>query len=249
MATVHSLYRGYKRLHLNEASGISPFSPASLGPLLIWYNPAGGISNLSTGAAVTKWNNYTSAVTSTYLTQSTAASQPIITYAYFGGKPGVYFDGSNDYLETSVAGVTLTAPWTVTILYNASRITPTGQLITGTSAIWQWRVSTFLFAYANGPGYTSAEFVSPQYGVTKMLTCTYNGVTMTAYDSLTSLGNGSFAAYTWNRVGSQWAGEGTWFQGAMAEIVIYNFALSPTQLALLHDNYFKVKYSGDSSLV
>lgn len=248
MASLHTLHRGYKRLHLNEYSGDSPFNPASYGGLILWLNPQNGLTDKTDAAPVSIWNSAPNSIV-TSVTQATATNQPRVTYSYFGNMPSVYFDGSNDYLVTASPSI-LPATFTVIAFYHSLRISPTGQIITSNVANYQWRVSNYVFAYSNGKAVSSGIFNSPVYNVSKMLTGVCSGGLLTFYDSKTLLtGAGGFGTYVWDAIGRQWGSEGTWFQGAIAELIIYNFPITTGQLEKLHDSYFKIKYAAATDFV
>ncbi len=242
MGSIHTLNRGYRRLHLNEYSGNSPYTPASYGSLMMWLYPQNGLSSLVSGSSVSQWNSYPGTEI-TLVTQSSAASQPMVTYDYFGGMPSLLFDGSNDYLSTT-SPITMTGNWTAIFFCHAARTIPTGQLWTTAAGTgnYQFRISTNLFAYSNGQSFTSDNFDAPQFAVPKLFTATYSGGTLAFYDGLTAKNSGAWGQWKWQYLASQWSAEGTWFKGAMAEIVVYSTTLSYADITKLYHNYFSKKY-------
>jgi hypothetical protein len=245
--SIHILGRQRRYNLLDYPTNVSML-PTDIVGLAYWYK-ADSITGVASGGVVNTWSSSMPDPT-THLTSSTFAS-PTLVYNRFGGMPGVNFNGSNQGLETwphnttivltglySIITFTYFAPVTVQILNLASGI--------GNQQM-RFNSGTNLFMF-DGVSVVGT-FNSPQNNVSKMISFVKDTTTsMVTYDAITPLiSPGAFTDYTWNNFGVQWSSQGDWFNGSMAEILIYRSSLTVSQLKQLHDNYFKIKYLNDGS--
>lgn len=88
---------------LRQGGGVVPWTPIDLGSSLydMWDAELAGTLTLS-GAVVDAWNS----VKNGYLTNQTlSASKPVYSATGFNGRPGIVFDGQDDYLNFEGVGV------------------------------------------------------------------------------------------------------------------------------------------------
>lgn len=72
-----------------------PFSPLTISGLAVWLD-AQKITGLAAGAAVAQWNDLSG--NARHATQGTGAAQPTYQTGAIGGRPGVLFDSTDDWM-------------------------------------------------------------------------------------------------------------------------------------------------------
>jgi len=96
-------------LAATRAVVLGSFNPLKLGTDLIAYWDARRLDLMTLGAgkAVSSWNDIVAGYAAT---QGTGSSQPIYSATSFGGDPGVAFDGIDDNLTATAAGLLAALP-------------------------------------------------------------------------------------------------------------------------------------------
>ncbi|UKA57985.1 hypothetical protein [Arthrobacter sp. FW306-2-2C-D06B] len=203
------------------------FTPAAVSGLVAWYD-ASQIVGLADGASVPRWNDLSG--NGNNLTQGIAANQPVYKTAIQNGKAVVRFNGSSSVMSKTL-GVALKAPYTVILVGRAS---------SGTSAnecFWSGGNSTFLEGRTNGKYQTqSGSAVFAQIGT---------GVKLNAFVALSAIFsitpslrvNGVELDGSWSSCANATSiyvgavnGLGDWLNGDIGELLVYNRALTNTEL-------------------
>lgn len=245
--SIHTLHRGGRRYSLNDYSTGTSLLPSDINGLVYWFK-----GNDISGSQGTHIGNWPAAYGNAILTQSTALAQPQLDFTYFGGLPSVKFDGSQQYFNFS-SSISAGNTFTMLFFMNFPNSPATQELycVAAGTPNNQVRISSAnsVFTYDNATGYTSNTFNSPTSSVSKMITAIKpTTTTISWYDSTTSLGAGSCGTLQWTTLAHPFSADtGTWFPGAIAEILLWSTSLTDTQIRNLHDNYFKIKYASDST--
>ena len=238
----------------------SPIS--SIKDLSVWYETSLDESfdnaEESDDAQVTTWfdlNPQTSFKINA--TQPTLDNKPRFKDAIFNGLAGIYFDGSNDFLLASSAGI-VGKGLTIFIVAKRSGF-PTWQgMLSGipTSTVWDHDQTGFL-AYLdvnNGTIYTGASNTywasvaqtNPMDNIPFIFTNIFTGTTNITYLNA-SVGSTTNIATNFNvdklYLGSRYGnGPTQFFRGHVAEIVIFSRALN-TEERLAVTAYLSKKYA------
>lgn len=229
------------------------FSPSSLPNLALWLK-ADAITGLTDGQSVATWND--SSGNGRNVTQATGVYQPTYKTNIINGKPVVRFDGSNDHLLQPV----ITGDPTALSLFVAAKRAASagGQVLWGhrsestrliqlttnddTTAVWQLRGSgnalqqlLITGTLTNWNIYT-ATFDKPNNnhvfrlngGSQQTNTYAFGSETMTS--TLETIGASNTGGY------------GFYFNGDIAEIIVYSRALSTTERQQV-EQYLAQKYA------
>lgn len=101
--------------HLFDVGG---FSPKSISNLVLWLRADLGTNTTTGGAAVTSWADQSG--NGNNAAQGTAANQPTYVTNSANGRPGVHFDGVNDFMAGAVGGAVTREPFSI---YAISKMT------------------------------------------------------------------------------------------------------------------------------
>jgi prepilin-type N-terminal cleavage/methylation domain-containing protein len=263
VAGVTSSSRLIRRMKIISAQNTTRSSPiSSIKDLSVWYETSLDESfdnaEESDDAQVTTWfdlNPQTSFKINA--TQPTLDNKPRFKDAIFNGLAGIYFDGSNDFLLASSAGI-VGKGLTIFIVAKRSGF-PTWQgMLSGipTSTVWDHDQTGFL-AYLdvnNGTIYTGASNTywasvaqtNPMDNIPFIFTNIFTGTTNITYLNA-SVGSTTNIATNFNvdklYLGSRYGnGPTQFFRGHVAEIVIFSRALN-TEERLAVTAYLSKKYA------
>lgn len=235
--------------------------PTDIANLELWLR-ADSVTGLNSGDALTTWND--SSGNGRNVTQGTAASKPLWYSGRVGGKPAIYFDGSNDWLENTagVMGFNGNTGLTVFVVYELKTALPTnGGLISKDDfSVPNRGWSTFIYSDTDQglliP--TSSSTREIRRGLTPggtfarpmMYTGRFQGSTEQSLwfngtldnDTITgsipaSIGNAGTTNLWVGRTGAS----GEYLLGYIAEIVVYSTNLSDTNRQAI-ETYLRNKY-------
>lgn len=200
------------------------------------------------GGVVSQWNDISG--NGLALAQAIGADRPTLVSNVVNGRPVIRFDGTSDFLSTSynaslnaaahtvllVARVTGGASTSRVVLYSADSLNGLGYTLQATTGnIWQYRTGSF------GPGsfntFDGGSIVTNQWEM-------FAGYPLDFYQNGTYISSGS----NWGQNTSQpfylgrKEGAPNFFNGDIAEVIVYNTSLSATQRILV-ENYLSSKYN------
>lgn len=225
-------------------------TPDTISGLKLWLKADS--LGLSDGTAVSSWTD--SSGTGNTATQATGANQPLYKTSIINGQPVVRFDGNNDFMNTGTTGfpsgnsdltmITVfkaTASGGVVYAYGANTNSTTPHISASSST--QINISTFgsndlvtlpvsylsqptiaTFKYTSSDGILRGYIRSPQ---------------VAASDSGIGAQNFSVAGGT---VGAFVGGPNTFLNGDVAEVIVYNSALSDANRNIV-ESYLATKYN------
>ena len=210
--------------------GGGPGEPGAIPGLTLWLR-ADGLTGHADGDPVATWPDASGSCN--HATQASASKRPTFRAAQVAGLPAVSFDAADDGMETPVD-----PPQTTTILaVYASRAGATGHVLNGGFSFFEGpyvgRYRAYTGKFLNGPAVTPGRWV-------------VQGFRQTGSNAELWI-DGSMVTSTNRTVnpGTLMLGrQGTYSQvldGALAELLVYDRALSSTELAAvhawLHDRY------------
>jgi len=220
-----------------------PFSPDDLLGLKIWLKADAGVHDAG-GGAVDLWadqsGNGNDAI------QVTAADQPLLADAQLNGKPVVRFDGNNDGLYNTSNFVydqpnTLFVVWKNTVVSNSYyNIVFDGK--NSRNALYTYYNSLYYWA-PPGSGIEASYSKPTPFSDFINTSCIYNGANSVLYENGILKINGvdiGTASLDGINIGYH-SGVGV-FKGDIAEIILYNSALSNTDRQSV-ENYLNNKYN------
>jgi hypothetical protein len=241
----HTLHRGGRRYSLNDYSTGTSLIPTDINGLVYWFK-----GNDISGSQGTHISNWPAAYGTTILTQSTALAQPQLDFTYFGGLPSVKFDGSQQYFNF---GSAVGAGNTFTMMFFINQPTTASlQLYASTTNNYQVRIGNNMWTFDNSNStFSTNNLNSPMTSSSKMITAVKpSTTTINWYDGITSIGGGACNSMNWILLCHPFGVDTqTWFNGAIAEVLLWNTTLTDSQILNLHDNYFKIKYASDSTFI
>lgn len=212
-----------------ELSGGGAFSPTDIAGLIRWYKSDS--LALSDNDPVATWTDEGSDLDDAV--QATSGNRPIFKTGIINGKGVVRFDGSDDWLD---AAAVVTSAVTLFMV-----IAPAGGIVTSWNALETENNSSY-WRFDDGDGYwgafRSARINSYPTGVpntgTNLFTLVSSASTYEARINGVSEGAQSANFYEGSifRIGAN-AGGAIAFSGDMAEILVYNSALSGGDIALV----------------
>ena len=236
----------------NQASFTYTEVPSS--GLLLWFKSDAGITQ--SGGKVSAWADQSANADNS--TQATAASQPTIVENALNGKPVVRFDGTDDYLSFSTVAINgLNGMTIVMVAANAVNQNPTTHAHAagiywdetaswGTAYLSPYQ-SKIRYRFGTGqtnnlPEYTRPESLGLGFSITAAV---HNATSETLYVNGASVltQTGKLAAIA-NCKDSGFLGRGyatTYFNGDIAEVMVYNRALTAEELAAVN-SYLAAKY-------
>ena len=232
------------------------FDPSTISNLQIWVKADAGIT-LNSGN-VSNWANQSSSGSSYDFSQSTAASQPLYVSNGINGLPTLRFNGSTHTMYQSVSRGYTSGQLTFFVVM---KIASTGILSVLGSQLFERDVNgdgALMYGlYGQNSGYALVgfDYSGEQIIVANNLTIgqTYimsnkntNGPGSVFYRNGTSIGSvyGS-DAHVFQNIGSTRFPSNTmsgFFNGDISEILIYNKALSTTEMNNVN-SYLNIKYS------
>lgn len=207
------------------------FTPASLAPRA-WYDAAETSSITASSGAVSQWNDLSG--NGYHLSQATAINQPITGANTINGLNVIRFDGSNDWIANTTLPASQTQPWSIFIVAKAS------------SAVTTTRALMNPYSGDNGAGFletaTGVRYVSAYFGAVgrgPSITDTNTNVFFWLASGTSSIvgANTTFStvsAGTLTRgagliIGSNLQRTSEFFNGDVAEIIFFNYALTTAQ--------------------
>lgn len=219
-------------LSLRRHATNSPFSPTQIAGLKLWLKAS--TINLTDGTAVSSWAD--SSGLGNNVSQATGAQQPIYKTGIVNGKPIVRFDGVNDLLSGSDLG--LSQPFTVCCVVKASSGGIFQDIVDqGVPSATVHNSNNFAM-YAGNTVDGSTNII----GAFHTFIGIYNGASSTGYTNGNSDISGDVGAFNTSglTIGNN-AGATSSFTGDIAEVLIYNSALSSTNRSNIQ-SYLKTTY-------
>lgn len=209
------------------------FSPSDIAGLSVWYK-ADALS-LSDGDPVSTWADSSGSANDA---SGSSTARPTYKAAIVNSKPVVRFDGSNDTM--AAASVSVSQPDTVFLVVKNSGGTYNRIYFNGSTTrqqVWSDN-SNLLLYFAGSVVSTSNDLGTASFHV---IAITFNGASSQAWVDGVSLGTGS--ANTNALVGLVLGTDGSdYFQGDMAEFLIYDSALGSTNRQSV-ETYLGTKYA------
>jgi hypothetical protein len=235
---------------------LSGNGPQSLSGLIFWVD-ASQITGLAGGQGVATWSDASGA--GKHMAQATATLRPVYIPGVLNGWPVVRFDGVDDYLTNS----TLSIPSGATILMvarNAAQTT-TGSLyrpvFCGNSSPYLASGTEYAVGYKRGdsPGFhaalangSAAQVLQTSAAATdafELHTHVKSGTTGNLYRGGASVATGiqsrSSGFGSGYNLGADLADSSRRYKGDVAEVVVYNRALSDAERQSV-ENYLRAKY-------
>lgn len=214
------------------------FLPSDISGIEGWYD-ANALTGFSdddpVGGSGSEWTDQTS--NGYDLTQGTATRQPLYKTNIQNGKPGILFDGVNDWINTT--SINLTQPTSIFIVCNPD---------TGSDNIFDSNTNgarntlvesggNYLMFAGSGAGTGTSYSTSAQ-----VLMCVFDGSSSVFYfnndSAVTSLNPGS-QGMTGFKLGANETGFGNFFKGYIFEAIVYDSALTS-------DNWSDLKSYADT---
>lgn len=231
------------KIYLQQAA----FSPVDIAGLKLWlkadtgvYKDA-GITLAVEGESAQQWNDQSGNANN--VTQATAAARPIYKINIINGQPAVRFDGSDDRMAASFA---LVQPTTVFIVgkkanttqhgYFVDGITATGLILSDNNAV---PVSSSVWRLYAGSGVETAITIDTSFHVFGGIA---NGASsLISVDGATTSGNAGASNANGITLGSIGSQDAAFLNGDLAEVVIYDSALSDANRNKV-ESYLGTKY-------
>jgi hypothetical protein len=252
-----SLVSGLSYKNLSQLSGLSSnglsngigsdggtFSPASISGLLLWHDASDTASITQSAGAVSQWNDKSG--NNYHSTQGTGANQPLTNSRTINSKNVIAFDGVDDFLNcsSSLYSVT-TGDNTILIVFAKDDARALARPVQGSNGANRYGVygDTGLVGvgFINSPNGTQPIDVWATTTTPHAFVGYRNGTTLytnmvTGASSSTTNTNATSFTLTALTVGNSAS-----FFGVIAEIVIYNSALSTTDINRV-GNYYASKW-------
>lgn len=206
----------------------APFVPTSIAGLAAWYD-ADAMPVVADGAALSQWDDESG--NARHVTQATGANQPTYRTAVLNGKPVLRFDGSTDYMD--VAFTALAQPNTIFLVAKSTGAVTNRQAFDSQRGGIDTARNTL---YASGGGFWAmygggAEVVSSTSvdAAAVQITGLFNGGSSVLRRDGAQIASGNSGTQGCGgiRVGS-YNGSSNFWSGDVAEILVYNAALSST---------------------
>jgi hypothetical protein len=249
---------GYWKLDKGTGTTVTDFtSNANAGTIsgAVWDNAEPFTEPITDGTAVRLWadasgNGYNA-------TQSTTAARPTYVANGLNGLPVVRFDGTDDRMATTQAGIINGSNATVFVIFNTNKTTPSDDIVFSAPAAnpsaggrgFDFRINPTTLALAinaAGTATSATKTITVNDSVFRMITGFFdaslasleqklfiNGKieaeTTNAGASLTAASPFTLGAFT--SAGSSF---GSFLQGDIAEIIVYNRAVNTSELSLVH---------------
>lgn len=212
--------------------------PDTISGLQLWLK-ADAITGLNDGDSVTTWTD--SSGNSNDATQSTAANKPTYKTSIINSKPVVRFDGSNDILSLGT-NITATGATIISVANNTDGASCTRTLFNAYAiSLYTCLNNTQWSVYAS-QSVTSGSQLDSTHSVLSAVIRSFNDIDLVTNGSSVNKTNGT----GWPSRGSSAVGaDPTNVQnhaGDIAELIVYNSALSTTNRSRL-ENYLRDKYA------
>lgn len=222
------------------------FTPASLSGLKLWLRADVGVTGATTASA---WANQASTGAAFDVTQGTPSAQPTIISSWKNGKPALDFDGVDDSMNNAtaqlLAGVA-GSPWTV-LLVGANDVDPDvtdrngrwGSVVNGNIVYQTVRVAGTRYVCT---GTLNVSLAAGVYGIgVNPFYALWSDEGSSGANNLAFRANGAaktttspFAdAATTAGFGVGGSNGGTFLDGKIGEIMIYNRVLTAQEIASL----------------
>lgn len=230
------------------ATAIAPRLPQTVPNLVLWLD-ASQVTGLTDGAAVSAWPDASGRAH--HATQASAANRPTYRSAALSGKAAMRFDGSDDYLRIAGTIVGGTQARTVFFVARPDVVGNKGvvDLGNGTTLGAGFLVTPEYGVRVNGGSrlwLPSASTQTMQIGVLQFTGTTTNGISLwingtlrspssTIAATIQTSGSGSVGTWTAGPIGNNN------FDGDIAEIIVYDRALSTTERQAVQQ-YLDTKY-------
>lgn len=235
---------GIGGLAISKPSGAAGFVPSQIGGLTLWLKADSGITKDGSNL-VSNWNDQSG--NNNHFTQTTGTAKPLFTANAKNGLPAIVFDGTSDYMAS--AAFTLgtfslfavaSRKWQVPAyagLFRHDLTATSGQgLFTTSSAVYGWNSAEFVVS-GNGFQDTQSPRAIGPYGALTNDTYHIISTGCGASGTFLKLDRTSVARTTTNATitaTSATAAIGTdaaalnadWWDGGIAELLIYNSVLS-----------------------
>lgn len=226
--------------YLDNKWGIG-FSPLSIGGLHLWLDASDSSTITSSGGKVSKWDDKSGS--SRDAIQGTGAKQPTTNATTQNGRNTLDFDGSSDYM-ISTYGITLAQPTTIFFVGKLADTNGGDYFVDG--IIVSQRQLLFALSGTLTYGFYSGNTVDSGVAITTnytLQTVEYNGASSKMYidGNLAVTGDAFGLPATGLTIGSD-VTNGFFFQGSIAEIIIYDRILSTAERQAV-DNYVNNKWS------
>lgn len=240
------------RLLRPRASG---FSPLSISGCIGWYDSADttaiaqntdGTGAVTAGTQVGYWKDKSSL--GAHLTQGTAANRPTLTASSVNGFTALVFDGTNDTLARSTgytAQNSLSGLTRILVGSSSQTCISAGTAGAGASHSFQLfnnRVYTYsaatpvnvqVDAVNSGSGLPLRIYASVFNGAATSLSVLFNNVTQTAVGTAGTVGATTASGGVGLWLGSN-SGLNNFHAGPIAEYIVFNKALSTSEMLALH---------------
>jgi len=228
------------RLLRPRASG---FNPSSIGNLQLWFDGADASTITTDSGAVSQWNSKVGGITAT---QTTANNRPEYRASGMNGKGALYFDGTNDQINTTFNASSLSGyvTYAIAVIPDAAMVdtkanfeavliargsSANGINVNTSSAPKRWTATHRNALYNSAVG--GAVAASSQIVLTTIDATTFtvrvNGTQGTQAGTFTAGSNETDAIFQVGRDGST----GRYFPGVVAEILLYSRTLTASELS------------------
>ncbi len=220
-----------------SASG--PVTPTKYSGLTFWTKSDDLV--LSDGDPVSTWSDQSGNANDA---TNTLTLRPTYKTAIFGSSPVVRFNGSTQYLNLT-SNVTLSGSYTIMAV---CAVSGDSQLFGNLGTNYQIRIkrsgSNILSAYDNSTEALSGTMTAAASAV-RLVSWVRSGGFTSFYEGSTSLGSSSSSNAGGSIVLSAMGDTsfGGFFNGDIAEVLIYTTARSAGEVKALYDSYFKTRYS------
>jgi hypothetical protein len=228
------------RLLRPKATG---FNPSSIGSLQLWLDGAAAETITTVSGAVSQWNSKVGGVTAT---QTTANNRPEYRASGMNGKGALYFDGTNDQLNTTFNANSLSGyvTYAIAVIPDAAMVdtkanfeavlfargsSANGVHVNTSSTPKRWTASYRNALYnstVGGAVAASSQIVLATIDATTF-TVRVNGTQGTQAGTFASGSNESDAIFQVGRDGAT----GRYFPGVIAEILLYSRTLTASELS------------------
>jgi len=236
-----------------EVFGRVPASTPPIAGYTAWYDASDTSSITASGVAVSQWNDKSG--NGYHLTQGTGSNQPTTGTRTINSLNAIDFDGTADYLSnTSFAFNVNTMTWLAVFLSdakNANNPRVTTFTTTSTTNDYDNTSSAIVMSHTNADAFetdynSNSYTTAPTTGSAVQFTVKRNGAAWNHWKNGTAGGSMSSVTTNFNPgvlwVGATYAGGvGGWWDGLIAEIVMYPTALSDGDRVSVQD-YLKAKW-------
>lgn len=227
------LSRGRERVSTLVSTWLPPGRtiPRSLSPT-VWLDASITSSITESGGAVSQWNDVSGNLN--HVSQATAANQPTTGAYTINGRNVIRFDGSNDWLANTTLPASQSQPWSVFIVAKASSSVTTGKALMNP---YSGDNGAGFLETASGTRYVSAYFGSVGRGPS-ITDTNANVFYFMASGASTIVGANTTFSTVSAGTGTRGAGlllgtntvrNAEFFNGDMAEILFFNYALTTGQ--------------------